>query len=340
MKKRIVYSLSFLFIFSTALIAIGCGKETIATPYVAERFPVFNDGDESQNWPAISGDIVVCSYGNGLLGHNLATDIDFEVGSDEISRMMPHSISENIVVWPDHRNSEYSETDIYGYNIDSGIEFTICTNPYWQDFPAVSNDIVVWLDDRNGMRDIYGFNLTTSEEFPICIGTGNKSILISISNDIVVWDDERNGNFDIFGYNLSTATEFPICTNPAGQTFPTISGDIVIWLDSRNEYWSIYGYNLKTNTEFPIRIYPAELTFWADISDGIVVWSDNRNCTPGLGELDNIDIYGYNIAMGIEFPICTDPGSQLLPAISGDTVVWLDFRDMKTYGARLTFDNQ
>ena len=45
-----------------------------------------------------------------------------------------------------------------------------------------------------------------------------------------------------------------------------------------------------------------------------MVWAD--------GDLSSSDIYGYNIATGEVFSICTDTGSQWAPAIDGSIVVW------------------
>ena len=47
-------------------------------------------------------------------------------------------------------------------------EFPICIQTDLQVEPDVSDDIVVWGDDRNGNRDIYGYNLSSSIEFLIC----------------------------------------------------------------------------------------------------------------------------------------------------------------------------
>lgn len=109
-------------------------------------------------------------------------------------------------------------------------EFPICTDSAWQADAAISGDIVMWNDQRNGNRDIYGYNLATDTEFPICIDPSDQ-IDPAISGDIVVWFDWRNSqeqrNIDIYGCNLSTGTEFPICTKSASQVSPAISGDIV-----------------------------------------------------------------------------------------------------------------
>ncbi len=126
----------------------------------------------------------------------------------------------------------------------------------------------------------------------------------------MVWVDDRNREegtyYDsaIFGYDLSTQSEFPICTANRAQYFPAISGNIVVWADNRNS---------------------------------------NEDIHPGqnpYGE-GNWDIYGYDLTTNAEFPICTAPGFQGEPAISGNTVVWVDDRNgnYDIYGATLVPDS-
>ncbi|GAF88881.1 unnamed protein product, partial [marine sediment metagenome] len=247
--------------------------------------------------------------------------------------------------WIDCRNGNW---DIYGYNLATEEEFAICTDPANQTSPAVSGDIVVWRDERNDYTeggfaynniDIYGYNLSTQTEFPVCTAPGNQ-ITPAISGDIVVWTDARANSFsrDIYGYNLSTATEFLICTNPDYQERPSISGDIVVWGDWRNA--GVYGYYLSTGTEFPI-VGNASSHPYPAISGDIVVWLDPRlGYTTAWEGYELHNIYGYNLATEEEFAICTNPDGQVVPAISGDIVVWSDSRNGNSdiYGARLSFE--
>jgi len=62
--------------------------------------------------------------------------------------------------------------DIYGYDLASGTEFAVCTNPEYQGMPRISGNIVVWEDYRNADEsminsDIYGYDLDTGQEFEI-----------------------------------------------------------------------------------------------------------------------------------------------------------------------------
>ena len=58
------------------------------------------------------------------------------------------SISGDIVVWQDDRNSS-TGLDIYGCSLTSGQEFLISTAADKQEYPKISGDLVVWQDSRN-----------------------------------------------------------------------------------------------------------------------------------------------------------------------------------------------
>ena len=60
-----------------------------------------------------------------------------------------------------------------------------------------------------------------------------------------------------------------------------------------------------------------------DISGDTVVWAEYRD--------GSVNIYGYDLTPGSEFPICTDPGDQWSPKISGSTVVWQDGSSIYSY---------
>ena len=95
-----------------------------------------------------------------------------------------------------------------------------------QMFPAIYEDRIVWMDDRNG-------------------GSGNY------------WN--LTGNWDIYMYDLSTHKETQITTDESMQMRPAIYGDNMVWLDNRNGNWDIYGYNLTTSREIRNQYYQTVL---------------------------------------------------------------------------------
>ena len=79
-------------------------------------------------------------------------------------------------------------------------EFQITTDPYYQIFPAIFKNVVVWMDNRS------------------CHCTDFR-------NDDL---DHRNGIWDIYGYNLTRKEEFQIAPHISDQEFPEIYGNIVV----------------------------------------------------------------------------------------------------------------
>jgi beta propeller repeat protein len=48
--------------------------------------------------------------------------------------------------------------------MDTATEFAICTAPTDQTLPAISGDLVVWEDKRNGNDDIYVTRISLKEQ--------------------------------------------------------------------------------------------------------------------------------------------------------------------------------
>ncbi|MFA5560026.1 MAG: cell surface protein, partial [Methanofastidiosum sp.] len=147
------------------------------------------------------------------------------ITTDEKNQINP-AIYGDIVVWQDGIEGE-DNTDIYGYNLNTGQGFPICKEGGDQTDPAIYGDIVVWEDKRDNNWDIYGYNLKTGQEFPICKEVGDQHSP-AIYGDIVVWVNEGNEQWDIYGYNLKTGQGFQI-TDSGYAGYPAIYGDIVVW---------------------------------------------------------------------------------------------------------------
>jgi len=121
-------------------------------------------------------------------------------------------------------------------------------------------------------------------------------------------------------------------------TDPAISGDRIVWRDGRDGNWDIYMCDLgieegegSCRAEYgKIRIttIPSSQEHPA-ISGDIIVWGDERN--------KNEDIYMCDLSLNGEYGGChdddekiqitSDASDQYNPTISGDIIVWEDYRN-------------
>ena len=103
------------------------------------------------------------------------------------------------------------------------------------------------------------------------------------------------------------------------QSSPAIDGDYIVYEDNRSGgVRDIYLYNITTGEEIPLTSDPQVSSIRPDISGDRVVWQDNRN--------GNWDIYIYDISrpdLGA-YPLIDFPDDQILPAIYGDILVFVD----------------
>ncbi|MFB3881622.1 MAG: S8 family serine peptidase [Armatimonadota bacterium] len=126
--------------------------------------------------------------------------------------------------------------------------------------------------------------------------------------------------------------------------FPDVSGSWATWVvdDYPANVWSyqIAAQNAQDLATLPLRVtYQNADAMFPAIDGHIVVWEDYRNDPDGMRGVDllsdNSDIYicDLNDVSGPDdhfpevHPLCTAPGPQFAPRISGNWVVWEDWRD-------------
>ncbi len=191
---------------------------------------------------------------------------------------------------------------------------------------AIDGKTIVWVDERNAATvpnkdkgDLFGYDIDTKMEYPVW-QDGLQMGGVDVAGDIVGGVEHVAGdNHDIYIYDLASKMRIPICTERDAQTMPVTNGRMVVWADRRGSHGDpeIYAYDLQTQTEMAIATTsehgggeePA-------ISGNAIVWTK-----PGG------DIYGYDMATDTVFSICTEPGTQRPPDISGSIVVWADNRN-------------
>lgn len=112
---------------------------------------------------------------------------------------------------------------------------------------------------------------------------------------------------------IGTLTQ--ITSDPSLQTFPSKSGNTVIWEDRRLGGSDVFMFNLTTGIETPVTNRTSSSVVFPDISGDRIVW-DEAN-----------DVFLLNLATGAETAVTADPSAQVRPVVSGDVIIWLDFRN-------------
>ena len=151
--------------------------------------------------------------------------------------------------------------------------------------PVTDGRSVYWADDSSGNLDLYAADLESGTQSTVVDGDGNQYDP-AVAHGFVAYVDDSSGSPMIMGLDTSSSDgPFAISSEPGEH--PATDGDYVVWsTPNTSDNANIMGYDLSTGTEFTIcdaagaQINPA-------ISDGVVVWQDDRN--------GNWDIYGARI---------------------------------------------
>lgn len=119
----------------------------------------------SDNWLEWNVDIYM---------YNITTGEETQVTTDGSNQFLP-AIYGDRIVWEDYRNHDTMtdtdaslevvwNSDIYMYNISSGEERQVITDLSSQEYPAIYEDTLVWVDMRSGYFDIYMTDLAEIEQ--------------------------------------------------------------------------------------------------------------------------------------------------------------------------------
>jgi beta propeller repeat protein len=126
----------------------------------------------------------------------------------------------------------------------------VTANPATQLDPAISVDIVVYTDLRNGNEDIYYYDLSTDMETQITTSSGNQR-LNDVSGSHVVYTDMTAPGSRIVLYDLATDTAVSITAGSYDQN-PRIDGDIVVFERGLSGAYDVMAYDLASASETPV----------------------------------------------------------------------------------------
>ena len=244
---------------------------------------------------------------------------EYRITFDDSDQLAP-AIWADKIVYMDERNGNL---DIYLFNLSSGKEEPLVTEPHHQSYPDIYEDKVVYADMRNGNSDIYLYNLSTGIETAICTNPATQW-RPHVYGDRVIWIDNRSGRWDVYMYDLSTEKEKRISNGSSyNPPFVDIFDEIIVWDDDRNyepnEIWrEIYMYNLDEEREIRVtdNSHKMEGQGWPAVYDDIIVWARGS-----ANQKSGYDLVIYRISTK-EKRVITSLGIHYFPDIYKNKVVW------------------
>lgn len=209
--------------------------------------------------------------------------------------------------------------------VSVGAEIPVCIHPADQRNAAVSGNVVVWEDHRNGNWDIYVKNLDTNVETQVSSSVEDETHP-DIDGDRIVY---QFGVGDILLYDIGSGATSTVVAVPGEQYYPRISGNWVVWQDHRGSDWDIYFYNIGTGIESLMTSTGDQYS--PSIDGNQMTWVSRGAST------DETSVFVYDAASVSTFLIAAT-GHPSAPDIGGGAVTYLgwDAGDQKVYRRAIT----
>ena len=243
----------------------------------------------------------------------LATGFFSSIGTDG------GGVSGNRVVYADTR---VGNTDVYCYDVSTGVESRITTDPAIQYHPSISGNIVVYEDRRDGYFRIRSYDLATHADQLISVHLAEATLPV-ISGRNVVWqyfNVDGDSKYAVRCYNLDSKDELHVSTppSPADQMNPSIDGTDIVWEDYRSGHSEIWYAHLPDLTTRNLTQGTGASATNPSVSGQYAVWLDSRNAP------SPVEIYGWNLLYNNAQRVTNDLIAQGRPKIAGTKVVWSD----------------
>ncbi|MBI4631102.1 MAG: hypothetical protein HY740_05185 [Chloroflexi bacterium] len=220
--------------------------------------------------PAVSGNIVVWLENDQVASFNLATNTKTILG--KAKQTAKPKVDGTFVVWlGESAKSDPLYAPIILYDLKTQKSETLAKNQFAKS-PALSGNVVVWEDWRDGNGDIYGYDVSAKQEFAISKAAEDQTSP-AIAANTVVWIDNRNtkslGEVDLYGYDLKNKSEFQISVGRKDVIVdPRLSGTQVVWSSNVQ----VFAFDLKTN-KLRALTSPGQRNIEPALSGNTVVWT-------------------------------------------------------------------
>ncbi|MCC7107876.1 MAG: hypothetical protein IT382_01185 [Deltaproteobacteria bacterium] len=125
-----------------------------------------------------------------------------------------------------------------------GTTTQLTTNPATQLDPAISGDLVVFTDLRNGNEDVYYVNIATLAEVQVTSGAGNQR-LNDVDGSTIVFTDMTAPGARINAYDVGSALTTTLTSGPTDQN-PRIDGSTVAFERGPSSAYDVWTVQLGT----------------------------------------------------------------------------------------------
>ncbi|MCI0499412.1 MAG: hypothetical protein L0Y36_07005 [Planctomycetales bacterium] len=231
----------------------------------------------NQEIPAISGNVIV------WLDRRISTDRDIYAYNIADRAYVPLRTADGVNqrgpdIWSDFIVCEHYSSGFYNaavFNFQTSQYDVISPASATQTTIAVSDSIVVWMDNRNGTYDIYMCDLSVKPYAPQRLTmTAADEFRPAISGDLIVWEDHTNSpDINLVAWSSRLRTVVWTCSAAGEQSYPSVSGSIIVFqekLTGRTDF-DIRGYDIGTGAYFDIATSAKDDQF-PSISGRRVVW--------------------------------------------------------------------
>ncbi|WP_181907639.1 hypothetical protein [Cohnella lupini] len=274
-------------------------------PAKSERFQPIEKRELAGWQGALDGDRLVTSGEVGLTITDLVANKKLALIS--VKQVAGFDISGNFVVWSDLRNEktpigelgsyDVANADIFLYDLTTGEERQLTTDPSAQVNPKIWGNYIVWMDNASDEIKEYPshwqivlYNIKTDEYKILTAGSGGHTDP-DIDAGLVVWEDGRRvterglraggnvpeNNTDIYLYRIDTGETVPIATEDYREGRPQISGGLVTWeVYNGSHSGDVFVHDIVTGKT--IQVTDLDVDQRSPVISGqFVAWMDERN---------------------------------------------------------------
>lgn len=171
-----------------------------------------------------------------------------QVQTRNLREQLPQSLAGDgdWLVWVDARRS-----DIYLHSISAGDGFYLTNDRYVQRNPAISGNIVVWEDYREGGAEIFAYDIDTGVTRKLSDGAGNHQ-KPSVHGRLVAWQTDRDNMHDIVAVDLKNGTPRLVTQTRDRESDVLVLDGNIYYRTFRFNVWDIHGHEFATNRTWPI----------------------------------------------------------------------------------------